>query len=98
MSTTDRINWGILSTGAIAKAFALGLAASKTGRLVAVGSRSRDKADQFGEEWKIPREGRHASYEALLADANVQAVYVAPPHPYHVEWAIKAAQAHKHLL
>src|SRR5438552_1866251 len=98
MSTTAQINWGILSTGAIAKTFARGLAASKTGELVAVASRSQENADQFGEEFNIPRGGRFASYEALLADPNVHAVYIAPPHPLHAHWAIKAAEANKRLL
>jgi len=92
----SRIAWGILSTGRIAKAFATGVMASKTGRLVAVGSRTQPAADQFGAEFNIPH--RHGSYEALLADPDVQAVYIAPPHPYHAEWAIKAAEAGKHIL
>src|SRR5439155_11852218 len=98
MKSSDRINWGILSTGAIAKTFARGLGASKTGRLVAIASRSQEKADQFGEEFRIPRNGRYSTYDALLADPDVQAVYIATPHPQHLEWAIKAAAAKKHLL
>ena len=98
MYMSTAINWGILSTGAIAKTFARGLAASKTGTLVAVGSRSQEKADEFGEAFDIPRGGRFARYEALLADPNVNAVYIAPPHPLHAHWAIKAAEAKKHLL
>ena len=92
----SRLQWGILGTGNIAKAFAKGLAASKTGRLVAVASRSKEKADQFGAEFGVKR--CHGSYEALLADKDVQAVYVATPHPMHAEWAIKAAEAGKHIL
>jgi len=92
----SRLQWGILGTGNIAKAFAKGLAASKTGRLVAVASRSKEKADQFGAEFGVKR--CHGSYEALLADKDVQAVYVATPHPMHAEWAIKAAEAGKHVL
>ena len=98
MSSNEKINWGILATGAIAGTFAGALGQSETGRLVAVASRSKEKADAFGEEFHIPRAGRYANYDALLADANVQAVYIAPPHPQHLEWAIKAAEAKKHLL
>ena len=93
---TDKIRWGLLATGAIAKAFARGLKQSQTGDLVAVGSRSRDKAEAFGAEFGAPR--RHGSYEALLADPGVEAVYISTPHPQHAEWAIKAAEAGKHVL
>ncbi|MCY3019381.1 MAG: aldo/keto reductase [Planctomycetota bacterium] len=92
----DKLRWGILGPGGIAKAFAQGVAASKTGTVVAVGSRSKEKADKFADEFRIP--SRHGSYEALLADKDVQAVYVATPHPLHAEWAIKAAEAGKHIL
>jgi predicted dehydrogenase/aryl-alcohol dehydrogenase-like predicted oxidoreductase len=69
---------------------------SHTGRLVAVGSQSRESAEKFGDELSIAR--RHASHDSLLADESVQAVYISTPHPAHAEWAIKAAQAKKHIL
>ena len=90
------INWGILSTGAIAKAFANGVAESDAGRVVAVASRSQDSADAFADAFDIPT--RHPSYDALLADPQVQAVYIATPHPMHARWAIRAAEAGKHVL
>lgn len=90
------INWGIIGTGRIAQIFAEGLASSKTGRLMAIGSRTQEGADAFGETWKLPR--RYGSYEALLADNDVQAVYISTPHPWHAEWTIKAAEAGKHIL
>jgi predicted dehydrogenase/aryl-alcohol dehydrogenase-like predicted oxidoreductase len=93
---SEKLAWGILSTGRIAHTFAQGVQQSETGVLAAVGSRSQASADKFGDELKIPR--RHGSYEALLADKDVQAVYIATPHPGHAEWAIKAAEAGKHLL
>ena len=92
----EKLRWGILSTGRIAGAFARGLAASQTGTLVAVGSRTQGAADAFGAEFSIPH--RHGSYEALLADPDVEAVYVSTPHPWHAEWAIKTLEAGKHLL
>src|SRR5688572_2203501 len=94
--SSSKLNWGILGTGNIAKAFAQGLAVSKTGKLVAIGSRSQEKADAFGAELNVPH--RHGSYDALLADPDVDAIYIATPHPQHAEWAIKAAEAGKHLL
>ena len=93
---TSKLDWGILGCGRIAGAFAKGLAASHNGRLVAVASRSSDKARKFAEENGGPV--AHGSYEALLADATVQAVYVATPHPLHAEWTVKAAEAGKHVL
>ncbi|MBV8782471.1 MAG: Gfo/Idh/MocA family oxidoreductase, partial [Phycisphaerae bacterium] len=92
----DQLAWGILGAGDIAKQFAKGVAASRTGTLVAIGSRDKAKADAFATEFSVP--AAHGSYEALLADRNVQAVYIATPHPHHAEWAIRAAEAKKHLL
>jgi predicted dehydrogenase/aryl-alcohol dehydrogenase-like predicted oxidoreductase len=93
---TEKLAWGILGTGAIAGIFAHGLASSQTGRLLAVGSRTQEAANNFGEKWQIAR--RYGSYDELLADNDVQAVYIAMPHPMHAEWAIKAAEAGKHIL
>lgn len=94
MNTT--LQWGIIGTGFIAHVFAEGIAQSNTGTLVAVGSRTQDAANRFGETWNVPR--RYSSYAELLADRDVQAVYISTPHPLHAEWAIKAAQAGKHIL
>ncbi|HEV7300867.1 MAG TPA: aldo/keto reductase [Tepidisphaeraceae bacterium] len=96
MSTTNKVNWGILTTGAIASCFARNLAASQTGRLLAVSSRDKAKADKFAAEFKAERS--YGSYEELLADTDVQAVYISTPHPLHTEWAIKAMEAKKHVL
>ncbi len=93
---SDKLSWGILGTGNIAKTFAKGVAGSKSGKVVAVGSRSQASADKFADQFSIPK--RHASYEALLADKDVQAVYIATPHPLHAQWAIAAAEAGKHIL
>ena len=91
-----QLNWGILGTGAIARKFAEGVRGSNSGKLTAVGSRSQESADTFADAWEIPN--RHASYDALLADADVQAIYIATPHPLHLEWAVRAADAGKHVL
>ena len=93
---SQSLSWGIIGTGAIAAIFAEGLTNSQTGKLVAVGSRTQAAADQFGATWQVPH--CYASYEQLLADPQVQAVYISTPHPYHAEWAIKAAAAGKHIL
>jgi predicted dehydrogenase/aryl-alcohol dehydrogenase-like predicted oxidoreductase len=93
---SDKLRWGLLGTGAIATAFARGLKTTRTCELLAVASRTQDKADKFGNEFAVPH--RYGSYEAMLADKDVQAVYVSTPHPHHAEWAIKAARAGKHIL
>ena len=93
---SGKIAWGIIGTGNIAKTFARGLAPSTTGELLAVGSRSQESADKFGDEFSVPR--RYGSYEALLADPDVQAIYISTPHPMHAEWTTKAAEAGKHIL
>jgi predicted dehydrogenase/aryl-alcohol dehydrogenase-like predicted oxidoreductase len=90
------LSWGVIGTGLIAGVFANGVKQSQTGTLVAVGSRSQATADTFGETWRIPH--RYSRYEDVLADQSVQAVYLALPHPFHAEWAIKAAEAGKHVL
>jgi predicted dehydrogenase len=73
--------WGILGLGNIARKFANGLTSAPGAELAAVGSRSQEKADKFGEEFGAAR--RYGSYEALAADPNVDAIYVASPHPMH---------------
>jgi predicted dehydrogenase/aryl-alcohol dehydrogenase-like predicted oxidoreductase len=93
----NRLRWGILGTGSIAGAFAEGLRGpSERGELVAVGSRTDASAETFGKKYAIAR--RHGSYDALIDDDEVDALYIATPHPVHAEWAIKAARAGKHLL
>ncbi|GAA1557417.1 aldo/keto reductase [Kribbella hippodromi] len=94
--TDTKLRWGIIGTGNIASRFASQVPTSKTNEVVAVGSRSLDSANAFADKWDIAN--RHGSYEDLLADASVDAVYIATPHPMHVEWAIKAAEAGKHVL
>lgn len=92
----DRLRWGILATGNIAHKFAAGLPSSATGDLVAVGSRTRQSADRFGDEFDIPR--RHGSYAALAADDDVDAIYVATPHPMHKDATILCLRGGKSVL
>jgi predicted dehydrogenase len=92
----SHVAWGILGTGGIAHTFARALAKSRTGKLVAVGSRTQASADAFAKEFAPIR--AHGGYEALLADPAVQAVYIGTPHPLHAEWCLRAARAKKHIL
>jgi predicted dehydrogenase len=91
----ERVKWGILATGGIAHQFAGGLKASKTGELAAVGSRAIETATAFTEK----HGGKpYASYEAVLADPDVQAIYIATPHHMHYDWTIRCAEAGKAIL
>ncbi len=92
---SGKIRWGIIATGGIAHQFASGLAVSKTGLLHAAGSRSLEKASQFTAKHGGKPCG---SYEEVLSDPNVDAVYIATPHHLHYEWTIKAAEAGKAIL
>jgi predicted dehydrogenase/aryl-alcohol dehydrogenase-like predicted oxidoreductase len=92
---SNPVRWGIIGPGTIAKAFAGGLAHSQTGRLVAIGTRNAEKP---GLAEAFPGARIVEGYQALLADPEIDAVYVSTPHPGHAEWAIKAAEAGKHAL
>jgi predicted dehydrogenase len=91
-----KLNWGILGTGSIARVFASGIKGSTTGKLYAIASRSKDTALTFSLEFDV--KAIYHSYESLLEDKNVDSVYIALPHPLHAQWAIKAAEAGKHIL
>lgn len=90
------LRMGILGCAQIARAFARDVAGSPHTQLVAVASRQADKAEAFARDFGIPR--HHASYEALLADAAVDAVYIPLPNSLHAPWAVAAARAGKHVL
>jgi len=91
------LKWGLLAAGGIATRFAKGLATiPDQATALAVGSRSLDKATKFAEQYKIPR--AYGSYEELLADPDVDAVYISTPNSLHAEWSVKAAKAGKHIL
>lgn len=94
--TDTPIRWGILGPGNIAKQFATGLGALPDADLVAVGSRSQGRADAFGDQFDVPR--RHASYEDLVADPDVDVIYVATPHTCHRDNSILCLEAGKHVL
>jgi predicted dehydrogenase len=90
------LNWGLIGAGGIAHVFANGMRFSKTGRIIAVASQTAGKGDRFAADFTIPK--AYASYEALLADREVEAVYISTIHPFHAECAIQAARAGKHIL
>jgi D-xylose 1-dehydrogenase (NADP+, D-xylono-1,5-lactone-forming) len=90
------VKWGIVSTADINRKVIPGAHASGKVDLVAVASRNQDRADDYAREWDIPR--GYGSYEALLADPEIEAVYISLPNTLHAEWSIKALDAGKHVL
>jgi len=94
--TSEIVKWGIVSTADINRKVIPGAHASEKVELVAVASRDQERADSYAKEWGIPR--AYGSYEALLADPEIEAVYISLPNTLHCEWSIKAVEAGKHVL
>jgi predicted dehydrogenase len=93
----ERIRWGVLSTANIGRVAVIpAIEASTNGELVAVASRDDERAGAFASALGIPR--AHSSYEALLADNEVDALYIPLPNSMHLEWTAKAVAAGKHVL
>ena len=90
------LNWGLLSTANINRALITPLRASPRNRLTAVASRDLAHAQAYAAERDIPR--AFGSYEAMLADPDIDVVYISLPNSLHAEWSIKAMQAGKHVL
>ncbi|MDX1646188.1 MAG: Gfo/Idh/MocA family oxidoreductase [Longimicrobiales bacterium] len=95
---SDRhVRWGVLSTANIGRAAVNpAIQASVNGALVAVASRSAERASAFAAEHGIPRS--YGSYEELLGDDAIDAVYIPLPNSLHREWTIRAAESGKHIL
>jgi xylose dehydrogenase (NAD/NADP) len=97
MTTLDAaVKWGILSSAHINRKVIPGAHASEQVELMAVASRDLQRAEEYGREWEIER--AYGSYEALLEDADVEAVYISLPNTLHCEWSIRAVEAGKHVL
>src|ERR1700710_1700266 len=92
---TSSVRWGILATGWIADLFVKDLLLAGH-RVTAVGSRTQRGANAFAARFGISK--AHGKYEALCSDPEVDAIYVATPHPMHAENAILALNAGKHVL
>jgi D-xylose 1-dehydrogenase (NADP+, D-xylono-1,5-lactone-forming) len=90
------VKWGILSTARINRAVIPAARASEKAELVAVASRDQARGDAYAAEWEIPR--AYGSYEALLADDEIEAVYISLPNNLHTEWSIRCVEAGKHVL
>ncbi|MCL4265853.1 MAG: Gfo/Idh/MocA family oxidoreductase [Anaerolineae bacterium] len=94
--TTDKIRWGILGTGIIARKFADGLAVLPDAVLTAVGSREERTATNFAAQYAVPQ--AHASYEALAQDPTVDVIYIATPHVFHLENSLLCLEQGKAVL
>jgi predicted dehydrogenase len=92
----DAVKWGILSTADINRKVIPGAHASPKVELVAVASRDEARAREYAAKWEIER--AFGSYDELLNDPEIEAVYNPLPNNMHVEWSIKALQAGKHVL
>src|SRR5438094_7926825 len=92
-----KLRWGLLSTARINERLIAAIRATERCELLAVGtSGGKDKADRYAAAWDIPR--AHGSYEALLADSEVDVVYIGVTTALHAEWTVRAADARIHTL
>src|SRR4030042_5292195 len=96
MSDTRRLRWGLLSTARINRAVIPIIRSSRKSELVAVASRSEEKVSEYAAKWGIPR--FYSKYEDLLADSEIDVIYISLPNALHAEWSIKALQMEKHVL
>lgn len=92
----EKLRWGLLSTARINSAVIDPLRTSNRNELVAVASRDLEHAKEYAQKRNIPR--AYGSYDALLADPEIDVIYNPLPNSLHAEWTIKAAQAGKHIL
>jgi xylose dehydrogenase (NAD/NADP) len=90
------LRWGLLGTARINRALIPAIRASARSELAGVASRTADRASAYAAEWEIV--GAYGSYEAMLADPQIDAVYIPLPNHLHVEWTINAIAAGKHVL
>ena len=92
----EPVRWGIVSTADINRLVIPGAHESPLVDLVGVASRDRARAEAYASEWSIPR--AYGSYEELLADPAIDAVYISLPNTLHCEWSVRAVEAGKHVL
>ena len=90
------VKWGIISTADINGKVIPGAHASPKVDLVAVASREQARAEEYARTWEIER--AYGSYDALLADPDIEAVYISLPNTMHCEWSVKALEAGRHVL
>nr|MBQ4317706.1 Gfo/Idh/MocA family oxidoreductase [Clostridia bacterium] len=92
-----KVKWGVLGTATIARDFTIpAMQKANNCELYGIASRALDKAEAFKERFGFKK--AYGSYEAMLADPEIEAVYIPLPNNLHKEWVIKAAQAKKNIL
>jgi D-xylose 1-dehydrogenase (NADP+, D-xylono-1,5-lactone-forming) len=96
MFMTRTVKWGIISTANINEALISGAHASSKVEIIGVASRDRARADAYAGSWDIPR--AYGSYESMIDDPDIEAVYISLPNNLHCEWTIKAIRGGKHVL
>ena len=93
-----QIRWGIIGPGAIAHNFADGIKEAPSATLAAISSRDAGRRSRFGDTYDVSPDKRYADHHQLLADPQIDAIYIATPHPHHAELAIAAMRAGKPTL
>jgi D-xylose 1-dehydrogenase (NADP+, D-xylono-1,5-lactone-forming) len=96
MVKQKKLRWGLLGTARINRALIPTIRSSKSSELVAVASRTQEKGNEYSHTWEIPRV--FSSYDAMLADPEIDVIYNSLPNSLHAEWSIKAMQMGKHVL
>lgn len=91
-----KVKWGILGVANIAKTLIKAIQESEQGEIIAISSRSLEKAKKCAQEYNIPK--YYGSYQELLEDSEITAIYIPLPNHLHKEWSIQAAKYHKHIL
>lgn len=92
----QRFNWGVIGPGNIANTFAKAIASSKKGKILAVASRSEERAADFAKTYQI--EKTYFDYKQMLADPEIDVIYIATPHNFHYQQAKMCLEAGKHVL
>jgi xylose dehydrogenase (NAD/NADP) len=96
VGVSDTVKWGFLSTANINAKLLAGAAQSDRVEVVAVASRTAERAEAYAREHRIER--AYGTYDELLADPDVEAIYISLPNSMHVEWSIRCLEAGKHVL
>ncbi|MBU3003220.1 Gfo/Idh/MocA family protein [Paraglaciecola arctica] len=89
-------NWGVIGPGNIANTFAKAISASKKGKILAVASRSKERASEFADTYNIQK--TYSDYGQMLADPEIDIIYIATPHNFHYQQAKMCLEAGKHVL
>ncbi len=93
-----KTRWGIIGPGTIAHNFADGLREVQSGELVAIASSNAERRSSFGDQYGIAEKKCYTSYAAIIADPDIDAIYISTPHPWHAEHAILALRTGKAVL